>query len=149
MLAADKKTFFGVLHALIEKSQDVQLLRAIMRIVVHWIKSDGQPAERGNIEKDINPTDSSHQDMLLAHMILNDDDDELRPSREDLMLLNETSGLQQIAPGPALTSKEKCNFLLRMIRFEKFPDIQLQSSFLDLVLLVSLRTSSRKEGRKC
>jgi hypothetical protein len=144
--AGDKKGFFGTLYALIEKSQDVQLLRAITRMVAHWIKSG--PAHEATAGKE--------RDMAIMIPPLDDDSDDhhdIRPTHEggeDLMLLeDEPSGPRQAAAAvtatatatatattPTLTLKEKCNFLLRMTRFDKIADAPLQAAFLDLVLQV-------------
>jgi hypothetical protein len=148
--AGDKKGFFGTLYALIEKSQDVQLLRAITRMVAHWIKSG--PAHEATAGKERDAADMSRLALAdMAIMPFDDDSDDhhhdVRPTHEeDLMLLeDEPSGPHRAAAAvtatatattPTLTLKEKCNFLLRMTRFDKIADAPLQAAFLDLVLQV-------------
>jgi hypothetical protein len=131
--AVDKKAFFGTLYALIEKSHDVQLLRAITRMVAHWIRSGA--SHETLEEKD---RDSSTLAQVIDDVSMQIESEDLRAAHDDLMLLTESAAPHHHAAVQTLTSKEKCNFLLRMIRFDKIADAPLQAAFLDLVLQVSL-----------
>lgn len=134
MLTADKKLFFTTLHAIIEKSHDLQLLRVVLHIIGHWIKNGQRSTSREQSFSFDGQADASQQDSLLVHMAADDDESSTaRTSQEDMMIMDETPDRQGESFGSALTAKEKCNFLLRMIRFDKLADVQLQSAFLELV----------------
>ncbi|KAL6045043.1 putative transformation/transcription domain-associated protein [Balamuthia mandrillaris] len=121
--SSDKKAFLSTLYLILEKLNDVQLLRSVLKMVTTWIRK-GAPEPQSS---------TPYVSPMLSPVL-------------------PPSATITSSPAPTVTppSTKKTNLLLRMIRFANMEDKELQNGFLYLVYHVysNLDSSHRTDQAK-